>query len=87
MTEEKAINLIFEELVKAEKKFPGWHLDPVHAGAVVGEEAGELIQATLDFYFCREKSRDKMIKEAAQTGAMAMRFLMGVDECERKEVK
>ncbi len=77
---DQVIDLIFGELRKAEEKFPGWPTDPVHGAAIVGEEAGELTQAALDFYYGRERYRDKMQKEAAQVGAMAIRFLIGIRE-------
>ncbi len=76
------IGLIFEELRKAENKYPGWPTDPVHAGAILAEESGELIQAILDFYYGRELSKDKMIHEASQVGAMAIRFLISINKYE-----
>ncbi len=45
---EKAIELVFAELRYAERKFPGWPEDPVHAAAILAEEAGELVKAALD---------------------------------------
>lgn len=69
---------IFEELRKAEAKFPGWPDDPVHGAAILVEEAGELMQAALDFYYHRSATPEKMHKEAAQTGAMAVRFLLAL---------
>ena len=77
---EKVIELIFAELAKAETKFPGWPFDVVHGAAILGEEAGELTQAALDFYYSREMSIEKMRKEAAQVGAMAIRFLVSLAE-------
>jgi NTP pyrophosphatase (non-canonical NTP hydrolase) len=72
---EQAIDLMFAELRKAEAKFPGWPEDPVHGAAIVAEEAGELVKAALDFYYGRSKWIRQMEKEAAQTAAMALRFL------------
>ena len=43
----KIIKLILDELERAEKKYTIWPSDPVHAGAIVAEESGELTRATL----------------------------------------
>jgi NTP pyrophosphatase (non-canonical NTP hydrolase) len=78
MSKERAWDLIFAELKKAEDKFPGWPDDPVHGAAILVEEAGELVKASLDFYYGRHDGIDQLEKEAAQTGAMAIRFLLGL---------
>ena len=70
---------IVAELERAERKFPGWPVDPVHAAAVVVEEAGELQQAALQFTY-EGGGFDAMCKEAVQTGAMALRFLLNAHE-------
>lgn len=75
-----AIEYIFQELRAAEKKHPGWPTDLVYASAILNEEAGELTQAVLDYSFKPEHDPElleKVMREAAQTGAMAMRFLIG----------
>jgi len=76
---EKAISLIFEELRKAEQKFPTWPSDPVHGAAILAEEAGESVQAALDLYYGRG-GKAKLIEETAQAGAMAIRLLIHLDE-------
>ncbi len=78
MTRQQAVNLAIEELARAEKKHPEWPTDPVHASAIVGEEAGELTQACLQFYY-EGKPGVRMKEEAAQVAAMAIRFLKGID--------
>jgi len=77
-TFEKILADICAELIAAEKKFPGWPDDVVHAAGIVTEESGELMQAALDYYYGREKSIDKMKKEATQTAAMGLRFLINI---------
>ena len=79
MGSEKAFMAIIAELKRAEEKFPGWPDDVVHASAILNEEAGELTQAALDYFYGRYTSTDRMKKEAAQVGAMALRFLIGLD--------
>jgi len=79
MTIDEVFAAIAAEVIAAEKKFPRWPDDEVHSAAIVCEEAGELIQAALDFYYCRCLSGERMRREAIQTGAMAVRFLLAHD--------
>lgn len=74
LTDTEIISMIFDEMKKAERKFPGFPSDIVHASAIVQEECGELVKACLDYYYNRG-SEDDVIKEAVQTGAMIYRFL------------
>jgi hypothetical protein len=69
--DERAISLIVEELRKAEAKFPGWPDDVVHGAAIMAEEAGEAVKAAIDLHYGRGDI-DEVVKEAAQTGAMAI---------------
>jgi hypothetical protein len=66
---------ISDEIHKAEKKFPEWPIDIVHGAAILTEEAGEVIKASLDFYYGRG-NREDLIKEVVQTAAMATRLLI-----------
>lgn len=72
------ISDVCEEILRAEKKFPGWPVDVVHGAAIVAEEAGEALQASLDFYYGRSDERP-LRKELIHTAAMAMRFLKNLD--------
>jgi len=73
---------VLAELERAEKLHPDWPRNPIHAGAVVAEEAGELIQAALNAAE-KKASRHLMMTEAVQTAAMALRFLKNFDDEER----
>lgn len=78
---ERLANIIDElknELGKAERKFSGFPIDPIHAAAVVAEEAGELVQSCLQLSY-EGSGFYKVRKEAIQVGAMALRFLMHMD--------
>lgn len=78
-----AIDMIFDELEAAEKKHPDWPDDVVYASAILNEEAGELTQACLDMHFQPSmENYERVLKEAAQTGAMAIRFLAHALKCE-----
>ncbi len=79
MTRENAIELLLAELDRAQRLHPKWPDDEVHAAAIVAEEAGELIKATLNYYY-HNGGRDDMRTEAIHTGAMALRFLINMEE-------
>ena len=72
------IKEVREEMARAEQKFLGWPVDPVHGAAIVAEEAGEALQAALDFYYGRSDER-ALRKELIHTAAMALRFLKNLD--------
>ena len=74
------------EMKRAERKFPGWPTDPIHAAAVLQEEAGELVQAALQFTY-EGGSLESMRNEAVQVGAMALRFLLNVGSVESRPSK
>ncbi len=72
---------VSEELARAVAKFPTWPTDPIHAAAVVAEECGELQKATLQHAYEPHKSTlEDVREEAMQTAAMAVRFLMSIDQ-------
>lgn len=84
MNVEKVIDLIFEELKRAEIKHPSWPSDVVHASAVIAEESGELTQACLDYFYNDSEKENygtsRMREEAVQVGAMAIRFLINIKD-------
>jgi len=79
--EVEAIAAIIDELHRARGLYPEWPTDAVHAAAVMAEEAGETVKAALDFHYKGEQPLHKqhMKDEATQTGAMAIRVLLGVE--------
>lgn len=70
--------MILTELRHAKAKWPMWVSDPVHAASILGEEAGETVKAANDFTYSGGELQD-MADEAAQTFAMAIRLLAGLD--------
>ncbi len=74
---------ITDEYNKAIKKYPDWPTDPIHAAALLGEECGELVQACNDFYY-DNGSLKNMVLEAAQAGAMVIRFLYNIKTYKRQ---
>lgn len=74
---------VTEELFRATQKFPTWPTDPLHALAVVGEEFGELTQATLQSVYEAEKQDiEDVYREAIQSMAMHLRFLLSLENYE-----
>ena len=73
----EAYDLLDSELNKAMEKFKWWPKDPIHAVGIMEEESGETMKAALQNVYDR-KSDEEIIKEAAQTGAMAIRVIMGI---------
>lgn len=69
-----AVGLVLNELIAAKRAWPEWPKDLVYGAAVVAEEAGELVQATLNSHF---KGADPMLSkaEAEQTAVTAIRFI------------
>ena len=81
---------ILREIERAEEKWPGFPTDPVHAAAVVAEEAGELVQAALRATYesaagtADAINEELMMQEATHTAATAVRFLLAMPEWERR---
>jgi hypothetical protein len=71
------VNDIAAELDLAEEIFPLFPKGPIHAAGIVGEEAGKLQQAALQFTY-EGGSLSDMKTEAIQTAAMAIRFLANI---------
>lgn len=76
---------IERELQHAKRKHPNWPDHPAAQAGVVGEEAGELMQACLQFKYERaadpakaEQQRKAMYDEAVQVAASAIRFLQNL---------
>jgi hypothetical protein len=79
---------VLEELNRAMVKFPTWPYDPIHALTVVGEEFGELTKEVLQLtYEPKKTNRTNVRKEAIQTAAMAIRFIMNIDHYEYVKCK
>lgn len=75
---ETVIALVMAEIDRAEKIHPAWPKNHIHQCAVVAEESGELLQASLN-HNERKGSKQSMITEAIHTAAMAIRFLKNIE--------
>jgi len=74
----ESLTAIMDELTKAEKKHSHWPEDLIHMVGIMTEECGEAMQAAID---CTYSSGDleHLKLELAQTGAMALRSLIGIN--------
>ena len=70
----QADEMIQNELLDAELKHPNWPVDPVHGVAIMVEEAGEAMQAVLNYVY-HGGSLDNVRNEVVQTAAMCYRVL------------
>ena len=70
---------VFWELATAQDKHPAWPADFIHAAAIVAEESGELVQAALQHQY-ENGQYYQMHREAIQTAAACLRFLLGAPE-------
>lgn len=76
------LNGFLDELDKAEQKHPKWPTDPIHAAAILAEESGEVVKASIDFYYTaghHETLLGELDKELMQVGAMAIRTSLNID--------
>lgn len=72
-----AVKEMLDELEHAEAAHPDWPTEPLHAGAILAEEAGECLRDCVSYDETgREVLLASMSQEAVQTGAMAIRFLI-----------
>ena len=78
MTEHDAIYELLCELTRATAKHPVWPTDIIHQSAILAEEAGECVQASLDVVYLDGDIR-RVREEAIQAGAMALRILVNMD--------
>lgn len=79
MTKNLIIEMIKDELKKAKEKHPVFYKDIIHAVSVMVEEAGESLQAALDYTYLGG-NEEKIIKELCQTGAMVFRILLNIEK-------
>lgn len=80
LTLDQALQIARQEVLRATEKFPTWPTEALDAVAVVQEEIGELQKEVLQMtYEPHKASPEEVAKEAIQTAAMAVRFLMSLD--------
>lgn len=78
---DSVFDMIHNELEFALQKFPQFPSDPIHAMAVVNEEAGEATKDALQWTYepHKQKNKDTLRIELVQTAAMCIRMLCGLE--------
>lgn len=69
-----AIGLVIDELARARAKHPQFPEDIIHQAGIVGEEAGELLRASINAHYEGGKLSEVQA-EAVQTAATAIRLV------------
>ena len=77
--QKQIIQQIVEEVKRAESIHPKWPSDPVHAAAILSEEAGEVVKA-VNNVATKHKGDSDYLTEAIQCAAMCVRFLKNIDK-------
>lgn len=80
-----AVSAAVSELARAESLYPEWPADPVHAVAIMAEEAGEAVRAANNLKWGHgggtpAVATRKLKKELVQTAAMCLRVLKNMPE-------
>ncbi|ELW8946908.1 hypothetical protein SIN34_002144 [Yersinia enterocolitica] len=73
---------VIDEATRASKIHPQWPTDVLHAVSILTEESGELMKAAIEYHY-NNGDIEAVREEAVQTGAMALRVLMNIDQYKR----
>ena len=77
---QQIVDEVLYELDRAKKKWPQYPSDIIHAVAIMNEEAGEAIQAALDYTYDESNAKCRVRDELIQTAAMCFRALEALDD-------
>lgn len=84
ITKADSLELIINELKRAEELHPWWPEDILHAVAIVNEEAGEVTKAAFDFVYSNGPLYEVQ-DELVQTAAMCIRMLLHIGKYYQQE--
>ena len=76
---DKCLVAIVSELEQVERDYPEWPENEVDAAKIISDKAARLLSASNTH--CRKEQSDnnRILNEAVQTGAMVLRFLLGME--------
>lgn len=74
LSDDHVIRIVLAEVNRARKVHPLWPTDPIHAAAIVAEESGELVRASLRVTY-EGGTPDEITREAMHTAATCIRLL------------
>ena len=75
---ENITTLIRSELISAKRIYPEWPTDIIHQVAIMAEESGEAVRASLNHVYHGEDISE-LKKELIQTAAMCIRCLENME--------
>lgn len=73
---DQCLKAIVGELETVENQHPDWSGDVVCAASSISEKATKLVEAAIDHKAGKSRFREEVLVEAAQTGAMVLKFLV-----------
>lgn len=80
-----AIDEILKEVERAEKKHPLWPEDVIHQVAIIAEESGEAVRASLQLLY-ENGNLEELHKEVVQTAATCIRYLKNESNGSHKRI-
>ena len=84
---DQCLAAIAGELESLEEEHPDCSDDPVQAAALVAKKAGKLLAASINLDCENADDRNLILKEAIQTGAMALKFMLTMNSGLRYEME
>jgi len=76
---DKCLMAIVTELEHIERDYPDWPENEVDAAQIISDKAAKLLSASSARRRKKQRDNNPVLNEAIQTGAMVLRFLLGMD--------
>ena len=83
---DKCLRAIVSEFWHIEEDCPAWPDNVVDAARVISDKASKVLSASATLYHGSYEDKNQMLREALQTGALVLRFLLNVDDRQSYEM-
>ena len=80
---DKCLVAIVSELEQVEREYPDWPENEVDAAKIISDKAAKLLSASSTHSWKEQRDNNLVLNEAVQTGAMVLRFLLGIENGHR----
>jgi len=77
---DKCLRAIVSEFGHIEEDCSAWPDNVVDAARAISDKASKVVSASATFCHGSCEDRNQMVREALQTGALVLRFLLNVDD-------